>query len=943
MADPFQPKFVDLVRNYSTSVGTGDFTLGPAVNGFASFTAALQTGDTFYYSAIGVDKPAEREVGRGTLLANGVIARDPIGGTKTNFTGGTKAIALIAASEWFSNVHANAANVSPLGRSLTSAATAADARALLEVGSGAATLAADRTALASLPTSSGYALLKESGREGIFVWSSTNLSSQVAGDAAQGVYVPPAVDATGASGAWVRRDKLLKPSMFGAAANGTANDAAALNAFFAFAALNTGFKYFADGDYAVASGVVIDGGTFGFDPTFEVDFGQCRITASAAISKLLTIQDCAAGKFSGQLHLIGTGRTSDSNASWTCDVGLWVNNCTDTVMPDLIFEAFGYAAIHSERQPSLNDSIVWGRITAKRIGSGMPTASRSRSGTYSAATNTGADGAGYGVQYTTMTITTLPPVYAQANSGAPSYYPTLQLLLEINGRIHYVDGLDSATGYCRIYPKLLDADLAGGSYKWHYGGVVVLSGSDSNIGVFGMVSGVAVSTGIEYSCLYAPAAQLVHTESSGSTLRIGGTADSVMFGGEVAVLYCEGNSFNVIAVSTNATTQFRIGSLQSQAGIWSKWVACSDRKTPTTYSRYPWNLRVGSPSGEHKRRRTYDVTVAGAEGSDTIDFGVPRTFEGLVYRSNAVSDNFAFTLAAPDPDLRRMMGYCCAMVGLMGRGAAGKVTGAASFTPPSGHSINGLAADAAFIVAPNSFSGPFVVMIEFDGGSAWTINAVPQGGSALVDGDKGDVVIGGSGTTMMVESATPPGGTFNVTGNQIVTGGFSCNQFTNQVNGTGAVRGVFGTYGAGVAIYGNASPIGFCAYPSGTWAEIGSTGLRLYAGSLGYSTGTGGAVTQATSKSTGVTLNKACGQITMNNAALASAAVVEFTVTNNNVAATDTVNLNLASGAAASISYRYWVSGVAAGSFKICIENRSGGSLSEALVFNYAVLKAVAA
>lgn len=106
MAEAFQPKFADLVRNYTTTMGTDDFVLGPAVNGFASFVGACATGDTFYYSAIGVDNPAETEVGRGTLLDGGVIARDPISGTRTDFSSGTKTIALVAAAEWFSAVDA---------------------------------------------------------------------------------------------------------------------------------------------------------------------------------------------------------------------------------------------------------------------------------------------------------------------------------------------------------------------------------------------------------------------------------------------------------------------------------------------------------------------------------------------------------------------------------------------------------------------------------------------------------------------------------------------------------------------------------------------------------------------------------------------------------------------------------------------------------------------
>ena len=104
MADVFQPKFVDLVRNYTSSTGTDDFVLGPAVNGFSSFTDACVAGDSFYYAATGVDSPSEREVGRGTLTANGKISRDPLSGVKTDFTNGTKSIALIAASEWFNAV-----------------------------------------------------------------------------------------------------------------------------------------------------------------------------------------------------------------------------------------------------------------------------------------------------------------------------------------------------------------------------------------------------------------------------------------------------------------------------------------------------------------------------------------------------------------------------------------------------------------------------------------------------------------------------------------------------------------------------------------------------------------------------------------------------------------------------------------------------------------------
>lgn len=106
MADAFTPRFVDLVRNYSTTAGTGNFVLGPAVTGFTSFATALQPGDRFYYSAIGFDKAGEREIGRGTLNADRTISREPLTGVLTNFSGGTKLVALVTAAEWYQKLEA---------------------------------------------------------------------------------------------------------------------------------------------------------------------------------------------------------------------------------------------------------------------------------------------------------------------------------------------------------------------------------------------------------------------------------------------------------------------------------------------------------------------------------------------------------------------------------------------------------------------------------------------------------------------------------------------------------------------------------------------------------------------------------------------------------------------------------------------------------------------
>ena len=113
------------------------------------------------------------------------------------------------------------------------------------------------------------------------------------------------------------------------------------------------------------------------------------------------------------------------------------------------------------------------------------------------------------------------------------------------------------------------------------------------------------------------------------------------------------------------------------------------------------------------------------------------------------------------------------------------------------------------------------------------------------------------------------------------------------------------------------------------------------AGKLGYTTGSAGVVTQITSKSTGVTLSKSNGQITLNNAALAADTTVSFTLTNTLIEAGDVLILNHISGGTAG-SYLLNAQSVG-GSASINVRNITGGSLSEAIVIAFAVIKATTA
>ena len=106
---------------------------------------------------------------------------------------------------------------------------------------------------------------------------------------------------------------------------------------------------------------------------------------------------------------------------------------------------------------------------------------------------------------------------------------------------------------------------------------------------------------------------------------------------------------------------------------------------------------------------------------------------------------------------------------------------------------------------------------------------------------------------------------------------------------------------------------------------------------IGYASGAQGTVTQATDKSTGVTLNKSAGRITMNAASLAANTAVSFTLTNNTISTNDAIIVNVSGGATAA-AYTTYISSMAAGSAVVTLRNLTGGALAEAVVLNFAII-----
>jgi len=107
---------------------------------------------------------------------------------------------------------------------------------------------------------------------------------------------------------------------------------------------------------------------------------------------------------------------------------------------------------------------------------------------------------------------------------------------------------------------------------------------------------------------------------------------------------------------------------------------------------------------------------------------------------------------------------------------------------------------------------------------------------------------------------------------------------------------------------------------------------------IGYSAGAQGTVTQATSKSTAVTLDKSAGRITMNNASLSTATNATFVLNNSTISANDAVILTISGGQATAGSYNVFANALSTGQVSITLRNISGGSLSEAVVINFAII-----
>ena len=106
-------------------------------------------------------------------------------------------------------------------------------------------------------------------------------------------------------------------------------------------------------------------------------------------------------------------------------------------------------------------------------------------------------------------------------------------------------------------------------------------------------------------------------------------------------------------------------------------------------------------------------------------------------------------------------------------------------------------------------------------------------------------------------------------------------------------------------------------------------------GALGYGAGASGTVTQATSKSTAVTLNKPSGTINMHPGGMAPGASVDFRVVNSFAAGESLVQITCQYADVDPTNYEVYLLWKGLGGFAIRVKNISGVPRSEALLISF--------
>lgn len=785
-----------------------------------------------------------------------------------------------------------------------------------------------QVAALTLPSAHFSVLLTEAGREGILVFNNSNLSTQVAADTAQGIYVAPASDPTGASGAWVRLfNGPVNPKWFGLVAgdvsgNGTANSAAMLNMFTTCAATNN-------------LHILLTPEVFWFGSTIDINIGNVIFEGSVGAgigdntSTTLKFPSGTTG-IRVQNEQSSGATTKDASTHSSGGDSIIRNLCLVGSFTTTEAEAHG---IQLRRRATLES------ITIKNF---------EGDGVYISADLGAASGA--------------TPPYGNNSCG---YLTRIGINNCRNGIVF--DGPDSNANSvfgcniiaCRQW-GIFDSSVLGNSY---HGGQLDANGSTAwNNGTAGQPASTVSSGGNIYGVIAGQEVGASTNAPSGTTadntwwyyIQAGAPSNgfpawfsgmAVRSGGAVRSSSLVSRSVfsglhaeNDQAKAQIAEPAFVVG------GILANW--CYDNPAIGTGGGGS-RIRTGLERSNTSPSAIIEPMLSIPSGNVTVALGggsgnTSNRILDMVHSSITGTYQLAFSTGLGNILLSRNDGT----------GTSFQVTTASTSSFfGTGAQVLDAFNPLCLIVTDNgkSFSNGRRLMID----TAAPASGAHGQGEWQLDRSASTTIIGNKCTTAGTPGTWSPifgltaapaaiatsGSGADLTASSVTFAKFqtvAANSLVgNPTGSTATVQAI--TLAGGLAFSGTTLTAAGALTPTSVVSSGAITSSSASAG-IGYSTGAGGTVTQITSRTTGVTLNKTCGAITLVSAA-GSATWTTFTVTNSSVGANDVIDICQKSGANL---YSAVVTAVAAGSFNVSISAVSG-TATESPVFNFVVTKSVTA